>query len=203
MLGGLGNHCLIVVFLLLDLIKIHILLLIMVFLRVLLYIRCLISLLLCCFLFVLFHSNFFVYFWLVFDFVHFLLGKNIAILSIGVVVFCLGVLIQICLLMSYFLFLHGFWCLIPFFLLVFLRLNCILHFRLILLRLLCIHFVPVIMCSVKIGEELSAAALTRGLGGSVKRTNICEIGFHVQDILFLLLCVVAFAIPIATMIAGR
>lgn len=65
------------------------------------------------------------------------------------------------------------------------------------------RLVPVIMCSVKIGEELSAAALTRGLGGSVKRTNICEIGFHVQDILFLLLCVVAFAIPIATMIAGR
>lgn len=65
------------------------------------------------------------------------------------------------------------------------------------------RLVPVIMCSVKIGEELSAAALTRGLGGPVKRTNICEIGFHVQDILFLLLCAVAFAIPIATMIAGR
>ena len=32
------------------------------------------------------------------------------------------------------------------------------------------RLVPVIMCSVKIGEELNAAALTRGLGGPVKRT---------------------------------
>ena len=30
-----------------------------------------------------------------------------------------------------------------------------------------------------------------------------EIGFHVQDVFFLLLCVVAFAIPIVTMITGR
>ena len=59
------------------------------------------------------------------------------------------------------------------------------------------RLVPVIMCSV------NAAALTRGLGGPVKRTNICEIGFHVQDVFFLLLCVVAFAIPIVTMITGR
>ena len=65
------------------------------------------------------------------------------------------------------------------------------------------RLVPVIMCSVKIGEELNAAALTRGLGGPVKRTNTCEIGFHVQDVFFLLLCVVAFAIPIVTMITGR
>ena len=65
------------------------------------------------------------------------------------------------------------------------------------------RLVPVIMCSVKIGEELNAAALTRGLGGPVKRTNICEIGFHVQDVFFLLLCVVAFAISIVTMITGR
>lgn len=51
----------------------------MVFLRVLLYIRCLISLLLCCFFFCIISIQIFVYFWLVFDFVHFLLGKNIAI----------------------------------------------------------------------------------------------------------------------------
>ena len=55
------------------------------------------------------------------------------------------------------------------------------------------RLVPVIMCSVKIGEELNAAALTRGLGGPVKRTNICEIGFHVQDVIFLLICLGAFA----------
>ena len=50
------------------------------------------------------------------------------------------------------------------------------------------RLVPIIMCSVKIGEELSAAALSRGLGGPVKRTNICKIGFHVQDYLFFALC---------------
>lgn len=42
--------------------------------------------------------------------------------------------------------------------------------------------VPLMACVVKIGEELSAAALTRGLGGPVKRTNICEIGFGRRDI---------------------
>ena len=41
--------------------------------------------------------------------------------------------------------------------------------------------VPLMACVVKIGEELSAAALTRGLGSPVKRTNICRIGFFWQD----------------------
>ncbi|MCR5666634.1 MAG: energy-coupling factor transporter transmembrane protein EcfT [Eubacterium sp.] len=49
--------------------------------------------------------------------------------------------------------------------------------------------IPMITCSVKIGEDLSAAALTRGLGAPVKRTNICDIGFHLQDILFGAVCV--------------
>lgn len=42
--------------------------------------------------------------------------------------------------------------------------------------------VPLIMSIVKIGEELSAAALTRGLGGKEKRTNICKIGFGFWDV---------------------
>ncbi len=54
------------------------------------------------------------------------------------------------------------------------------------------RLIPLLSCSVKIGEELSAAALTRGLGGDVKRTNVCEIGFHIQDILLILLCGAAF-----------
>ena len=58
------------------------------------------------------------------------------------------------------------------------------------------RLVPMMICSVKIGEELSAAALTRGLGGPVKRTNICRIGFHFQDILLLLICLGAFAAQI-------
>lgn len=41
--------------------------------------------------------------------------------------------------------------------------------------------VPVLMCTVKIGEELSAAALTRGLGKPVKRTNICRVGLGPMD----------------------
>lgn len=49
---------------------------------------------------------------------------------------------------------------------------------------LCIEYrlVPLMVCSVNIGSELSAAALTRGLGTSVRRTNICKIGFHAQDV---------------------
>ena len=44
------------------------------------------------------------------------------------------------------------------------------------------RLVPLMVCSVNIGSELSAAALTRGLGAKVRRTNICRIGFHFQDI---------------------
>ena len=42
--------------------------------------------------------------------------------------------------------------------------------------------VPLMVCTVKIGEELSAAALTRGLGAPGQRTNICGIGFHALDV---------------------
>lgn len=52
--------------------------------------------------------------------------------------------------------------------------------------------VPMMMSTVKIGEELSAAALTRGLGNPIKRTNICKIGFGIQDILFSGFSVAAF-----------
>ncbi|WP_343208800.1 energy-coupling factor transporter transmembrane component T [Anaerolentibacter hominis] len=52
------------------------------------------------------------------------------------------------------------------------------------------RMIPLLSCSVKIGDELSAAALTRGLGGSVKRTNVCQIGFHIQDVAAILICVV-------------
>lgn len=65
------------------------------------------------------------------------------------------------------------------------------------------RMVPMMMCSVKIGEELSAAALTRGLGGPVKRTNICRIGFHVQDMVLFLLCAAAFIFRIYISFAGR
>ena len=55
------------------------------------------------------------------------------------------------------------------------------------------RLIPMITCSVKIGEELSAAALTRGLGAPLKRTNICEIGFHFPDVIIFILCGVTVA----------
>ena len=58
------------------------------------------------------------------------------------------------------------------------------------------RIVPLMICCVKIGEELSAAALTRGLGGTVRRTNICKIGFHLQDWFVNGLCFVAFGLLI-------
>lgn len=51
--------------------------------------------------------------------------------------------------------------------------------------------VPLMVSVVKIGEELSAAALTRGLGGPSKRTNICRIGFRWQDGFFAVIAVAA------------
>ncbi len=61
-----------------------------------------------------------------------------------------------------------------------------------LLALLEYRLIPLFVSCVKIGEELSCAALTRGLGGPVKRTNVCRIGFGIHDAIYgvatLLLC---------------
>lgn len=62
------------------------------------------------------------------------------------------------------------------------------------------RMVPLMVCSAKIGEELNAAALTRGLGGEVKRTNVCQIGFHVQDWILLALSLVPYIVWIGSMI---
>lgn len=43
------------------------------------------------------------------------------------------------------------------------------------------RLVPLLFSCISIGDELSAAAVTRGLGAPVKRTNVCEIGFHGKD----------------------
>ena len=50
------------------------------------------------------------------------------------------------------------------------------------------QLVPMITSTVRIGEDLSAAAVTRGLGAPIKRTNICRIGFRVQDLILLIIC---------------
>ena len=54
------------------------------------------------------------------------------------------------------------------------------------------QLIPMMTSTARIGEELSAAALTRGLGGPARRTNICRIGFRAQDVVLLAgcLCVV-------------
>lgn len=54
------------------------------------------------------------------------------------------------------------------------------------------RLIPLIFSVIKIGDELSAASLTRGLGAPVKRTNACKIGFHIQDVLMITLCIICF-----------
>ena len=61
------------------------------------------------------------------------------------------------------------------------------------------RLIPLLVCSVNIGQELSAAALTRGLSAEKKRTNICRIGFHMQDIAVFVIAVS----PAAVMICNR
>ena len=60
------------------------------------------------------------------------------------------------------------------------------------------RLIPLMISVVKIGEELSAAALTRGLGAPVRRTDICKIGFHVQDIVMFALCIAGFALTLGS-----
>ena len=58
----------------------------------------------------------------------------------------------------------------------------------------------------KLAAELAGKTATKittceGLGGPVKRTNICKLGFHVQDVIFLLICLGAFAAQIYVLAA--
>ncbi|MFA9466750.1 MAG: energy-coupling factor transporter transmembrane component T [Velocimicrobium sp.] len=55
------------------------------------------------------------------------------------------------------------------------------------------RLIPVIMATVRVGNELSAAALTKGLETNQKRTSICKIGFHFSD-LIVFSCVIAGAV---------
>lgn len=52
------------------------------------------------------------------------------------------------------------------------------------------RMVPLLTGLVTIGNELSTSALTRGLDAPVRRTNVCPVGFHWQDSVALLLCIV-------------
>lgn len=60
------------------------------------------------------------------------------------------------------------------------------------MKMLEYRVVPLMISIAKIGEELSAAALTRGLGAPQKRTNICKIGIGFIDTIFLSLSVLGW-----------
>ena len=60
------------------------------------------------------------------------------------------------------------------------------------------RLIPLMISVVKIGDELSAAALTRGLGAPVKRTDSCNRGFHLQDIVMFLLCIAGFVLTLGS-----
>ena len=53
-------------------------------------------------------------------------------------------------------------------------------------KMITYRLIPLLFSSISIGDELSAAAITRGLGAPVRRTNVCEIGFHVYDVLMMI-----------------
>ena len=52
--------------------------------------------------------------------------------------------------------------------------------------------------AVQIGEDLSAASLTRGLGAPVRRTNICDIGFGAADVVVWAACAVSVGLLVAS-----
>ncbi len=54
------------------------------------------------------------------------------------------------------------------------------------------RLVPLFISCVKIGEELSSSALTRGMGSPVKRTNICRLGFHPADFAYVAVSATVF-----------
>lgn len=56
------------------------------------------------------------------------------------------------------------------------------------------RMVPLLTGLVSIGNELSASALTRGLNSPTRRTNMCPIGFHWQDVVAFIFCLIALVI---------
>lgn len=52
------------------------------------------------------------------------------------------------------------------------------------------RLVPMMSSVVRIGDDLSAAALTRGLGGKDRRTSIYDVGFHGVDIAILIVTMI-------------
>ena len=59
------------------------------------------------------------------------------------------------------------------------------------------RMIPLLFSCVNIGDELSAAAITRGLGGMVKRTSVEELKLRVSDWLLITLFTAAAAVFVA------
>ncbi len=62
--------------------------------------------------------------------------------------------------------------------------------------------VPLMVSVVKIGEELTQSALTRGLGSPRKRTSLCEVGLRWHDVVLSLPAIAAWAVFAADSFGG-
>ncbi len=59
------------------------------------------------------------------------------------------------------------------------------------------RMIPLLFSCVSIGEELSAAAITRGLGSPVRRTSVCDIRIGAGDILIIAVLTICAGVFIA------
>ncbi len=62
------------------------------------------------------------------------------------------------------------------------------------LRMVEFRMIPLLFSCVNIGDELSAAAITRGLGGKVRRTSVVELKLHAQDVILMMLFTAALLV---------
>ncbi|PWJ71099.1 energy-coupling factor transport system permease protein [Ruminococcaceae bacterium R-25] len=65
------------------------------------------------------------------------------------------------------------------------------------LRMFEFRMIPLLFSCVNIGEELSAAAITRGLGGEVKRSSVIELKLGIADYLIMTFLAAATVIFVA------
>ena len=70
------------------------------------------------------------------------------------------------------------------------------------MEMLSYRLVPLLMGIVSIGNDLSASALTRGLNAPLRRTNLCPIGFHRQDVAAIAFCVAVLGLFVFSALAG-
>ena len=62
------------------------------------------------------------------------------------------------------------------------------------LRMVEYRMIPLLFSCVNIGDELSAAAITRGLGGNVKRSSVVELRLSVIDYVFIFFFTIAIGL---------